>query len=363
MWLSAGCDLFDTAEHEERNPPSDSEMSHLVQHLRLEFGPTPAGEAWRYWQACTSQLFQAECQDREGFEARMDLYNPGPVVWSLGWNRPYRCTRSRRLIAANGLDHLLVQLVLSGRTRALAGGREMRPGPGDLAIVDMAHPWESDEGESEVLSLTLPRSLVEDELGPGVDLHGMVFGGGNAAGQILAEYLLAVQRRMGRVVDAEAPAIVEAALSLLVASLRPELSASARVRPALEQLECIRIRRYVQRNLLSPDLSAASIAEHFGISRTQLYLYFQADGGVLAFIRAMRLRRCFAALVDERRRGRSIREIAEQHGFACGPHFSRLFRRTFGLSPAEVRRAGRRQDEAPPAGDVETFVGWMRSLG
>jgi AraC-like DNA-binding protein len=60
---------------------------------------------------------------------------------------------------------------------------------------------------------------------------------------------------------------------------------------------------------------------------------------VAAFIQKRRLRRIHAILADARDR-RPIAEIAYQFGFPSGAHFSRVFRRTYGYSPREVRAAG-----------------------
>jgi len=90
-------------------------------------------------------------------------------------------------------------------------------------------------------------------------------------------------------------------------------------------------------------------------------------GGVAAFIKQRRLKRIHAILADPRDR-RPIAEVAYQHGFTGGAHFSRAFRRAFGYSPSEAREAreagaARRPgdgDAAPAGGAYET---WVRRLG
>ncbi|MBI5542797.1 MAG: helix-turn-helix transcriptional regulator, partial [Deltaproteobacteria bacterium] len=129
----------------------------------------------------------------------------------------------------------------------------------------------------------------------------------------------------------------------------------------LQCLKALRVRRHIRRNLLSPELTPKAIADRFQLSRTQLYRYFEAEGGVAAHIRNLRLERAFAALADARWGHQSIQAIAEEHGFSCEPHFSRLFRRTFGVTPSQARRAEAALPTDPSSG-WPTLQSWLGRL-
>src|SRR5690606_17120560 len=136
-----------------------------------------------------------------------------------------------------------------------------------------------------------------------------------------------------------------------------------RARAPLEAALMAEIRRYINRNLDSPDLSPQSICKALGLSRSRLYAICEPMGGVAAFIQQRRLRRIHAILADRRDR-RRIAEIAFEHGFVSEAHFSRAFRRAFGYSPREVREAGAAHmpdaRNGGPAGD--DYATWLRQL-
>ncbi len=120
------------------------------------------------------------------------------------------------------------------------------------------------------------------------------------------------------------------------------------------------IRQYIDRHLTAPDLSPSSLARQFRASRAQLYRAFPDEGGVRAYIRTQRLRRCFQAIADPAQGWRGIGEIALSFGFVSESHFSRVFRQTFGLNPTDARA----QALAPPATADDSFINdWMRHLG
>ena len=96
------------------------------------------------------------------------------------------------------------------------------------------------------------------------------------------------------------------------------------------------------------------------MSRAQLYRTFPEDGGVQAFIRTQRLRRCFQTIADPAHAGRGIEEIALSFGFVSVAHCSRVFRQAFDLKPSEARA----QAAVPPMVGAHSFISdWMRQLG
>jgi AraC-like DNA-binding protein len=77
-----------------------------------------------------------------------------------------------------------------------------------------------------------------------------------------------------------------------------------------------------------------------------LYRLFEAQGTtVAAWIRHRRLERCRADLADPALGGAPVSAVAVRWGLPDPAHFSRLFKRAYGLPPAEYRRAC-----LPPAG-------------
>src|SRR5581483_2092631 len=87
-----------------------------------------------------------------------------------------------------------------------------------------------------------------------------------------------------------------------------------------------------------PGLTPAQIAAATGISVRHLHRLFGDRGCTVAeWIWQQRLDRCRTDLYHSQASGRSITEIAFSWGFSDSAHFSRCFRKTFGLSPREFK--------------------------
>jgi AraC-like DNA-binding protein len=85
----------------------------------------------------------------------------------------------------------------------------------------------------------------------------------------------------------------------------------------------------------------------FHISRATLYRLFEDEGGVAAYILSRRLDRCRAILGASTGRDPSISELAFNHGFVSVAHFSRAFRRRFGIAPRDGRGVDLTPSPAP----------------
>jgi AraC-like DNA-binding protein len=99
-----------------------------------------------------------------------------------------------------------------------------------------------------------------------------------------------------------------------------------------------RIKRFAQLNLGNPELSVELIADSVGLSARQIHrLFADEEMSLMRWVWVQRLERCYQALLEESSR-RPISEIAYAWGFNDQAHFSRTFRKHFGVSPRDLRR-------------------------
>ena len=130
-------------------------------------------------------------------------------------------------------------------------------------------------------------------------------------------------------------AAANAALELLRAAVEPGVPSS---RSATREQMRSEIRRYVKSHLQDPGLGPASIAGAYAMSVRALHALFEdTEVSVAGLVRHERLARCLEDL--QRSNGGSVTDIAFRWGFCDAAHFSRVFKRTFGATPSEVRHA------------------------
>jgi AraC-like DNA-binding protein len=157
---------------------------------------------------------------------------------------------------------------------------------------------------------------------------------------------------------------------MIAACFHSTAESMARVRTSIEAVTLERIRRHITASLGSPGLHPEALCGLFRISRTQLYRLFEPLGGVAAYIQEQRLGRAYAELSNTTLGHRRIYDIAFDLGFSSEAHFSRIFRRAFGLSPSEVRARASEvhpgdgwtmRDGATGGGGYEDWVRRLRS--
>ena len=88
------------------------------------------------------------------------------------------------------------------------------------------------------------------------------------------------------------------------------------------------------------DLSPRTVAAHLGVTPRYVHMLFEQEGtSFTQWVIKQRLVRSSKMLLDPRMAERSISEIAFAAGFGDLSHFNRTFRRHFGKTPSDARRA------------------------
>ncbi len=205
--------------------------------------------------------------------------------------------------------------------------------PGDVTLLDSGQPWSSDcAGQCSRLYLRVPMWLMRSRLQLAKLPLLPRISGACGMGATLFRLLTSLFREAEALTMEESAAAMDAYLAMLSACLRGS-------DPGWTDELCPprggdRIEKFIEAHLADPALGPAVIAEAAGISVRHLHRLFSARGRrVSEWIRERRLERCCADLVDRRASGRSITEIAFCWGFSDSAHFSRSFKRHFGVSP------------------------------
>jgi AraC-like DNA-binding protein len=113
---------------------------------------------------------------------------------------------------------------------------------------------------------------------------------------------------------------------------KPRLSAA-------RETHLLNLRAEVEERLPDPDLSPASIAAACGIgARYANFLLAKDDLSLGRLIQERRLDRCRKSFEDASMAHRTISDIAYGWGFSDMTHFSRAFKKAYGILPSEYRK-------------------------
>jgi AraC-like DNA-binding protein len=232
-------------------------------------------------------------------------------------------------------DILGFQFVYRGVELVREGGRELALSAGDVVLWDGLQPTEVEIVEPFYKrTLLFPRERVLSVCPRLADLSSLPSIGGSASARLLVRYVNALACELPALEPDAVAAAANAALELLRAAVEPRVPTSRSATRAAMRAE---IRRYCRTHLQDPLLGPASIARAYAMSVRALHALFEdADTSVAGLVRAERLARCLEDL--QRPNGGSVTDIAFRWGFCDAAHFSRVFKRAFGLTPSEVRQ-------------------------
>ncbi len=311
-------------------------------------------EAWR---EATRPAYECEPLAPDRFDASMIAYNlDGVMVGRVRFDRS-RIIRTRSMLRDDETDGIGIGYYLSGSVRGRIGDQELHRAPDRISFEDLAVPCEGLAEASELLGVMIPRDRITsgERLGVRRPLFSLRLN--TAPGSLLvgAMRLLWDELSAGRVHE---PAVVAGAFVGLVNGLiehgveAAERSTAARRDGAAT---CVSI-------FGDPTLGPDHLQRAFSYSRSAIYRLFEQHGGVAAFIRSERLRRCHGDLLRSSS-PHAVSAIAARYGFYDGSHFSRIFRRRYGIAPSQLTSVGAGQGLGPatPCSGVSTSVATIRS--
>jgi AraC family transcriptional regulator, positive regulator of tynA and feaB len=99
-----------------------------------------------------------------------------------------------------------------------------------------------------------------------------------------------------------------------------------------------RAQAFIHEHLRDPDLSIDQISAALGCTKRYLHMLFSDRGMTVSdYIWQARLQNCRHEL--EAQGGKTITDVAFSWGFSSSSHFSRVFRKYFGIAPSSIHKA------------------------
>lgn len=293
--------------------------------------------AWTEWFQPVFDVHAAGAH-KQGFEASYLIWDFPEFSFTRVAAPATRSVRSAMNLRRSPVDHWVITYCQRGDTAYSAANLQLNARAGVPFVWSLGQFSDSHRVASDRLQLYLPRDSFS-EIGGSLDAAvGSILQTG--PGQLLAEYMLLLQRNLPNLTTEEATRLPNAVRAMVAACIAPSAERCMVASPQVGIAVLERIRRAVRKNLRSPSLNPDRLCREVGLSRSQLYRALENEGGVAKYIQRYRLAESFALLCDVSE-NRSIADVAASLCFPDPSSFSRAFRREFDMAPAEVREATR----------------------
>jgi AraC-like DNA-binding protein len=248
--------------------------------------------------------------------------------------------RDESLVRRDHARTMMLSVVTAGTSRLQQGDTVSDLRRGDVVGYSSVRPYRAtfdDVSKHTYMidydALGLPDRILHAQLGRRVNA-------GHALGIIVARYLTDLGSHAVYLSDPERAALEQPTLDLLRALFAATAGDEPRTREPLHASLGTRMIEFVKMHLTDPGLSIAMVAHEHGISERYAYLILSRSGIALAdWVRTQRLAGAARELTRATDREETIAQIAYRWGFTDHASFTRAFRRTYGLSPRDYRRA------------------------
>ncbi|MBS0527710.1 MAG: helix-turn-helix domain-containing protein [Proteobacteria bacterium] len=295
-------------------------------------------DAWRSWYGT---IFDSNPRlpTRDGFRASASTWILGGFTFSQVSTPAVDGHRTKAHIRRNPVDHWVLTSYRRGQSTVGLDRASLEPLLGTPFVVSLGEEVKIERrNESDRVALHLSRdrfqsvaAILDAARGHSLDAP---------QGRLLADYMLLLERNLPDLEPEMAGRLGDAVRGMIEACLAPSrdrvVDAGSQIKATLME----RVRRAVTKHLRSPSLGPVQLCREAATSRSQLYRLLEHEGGVARYIQRRRLLEAWTMLCDAAS-SQSIAAIAEMLCFSDASSFSRAFRREFGMTPGDVRAAGR----------------------
>jgi AraC-like DNA-binding protein len=291
------------------------------------------------WEACSLPgLVDMRVHHESAGQDRIVVDDLGPVRVVETYNGAGAAVRTAADVGSDDPDRYALFVQATGTSTGEHHGRTARFAPGDLGLVDLSQPMQCAFSARRTVLVTYPKQLSPL---PASELSAVLGRRIRATGTagLVSSMVRQLPGQLAADDGAMGARLGTAVLDLINVGLAAQLdrpsAASVDARQQALVLEC---RRFIEAHLADAALSPATVAAAHHLSVRQLHRLFEPTGDSVAdLIRRRRLDRCRRDLLDPDQAERPVAAVGARWGLADGAHFSRAFKRAYGLAPGEFR--------------------------
>lgn len=294
-----------------------------------------------YWNDVICKTYLAvECQPQmdSAWEGHLQVRPLGQLELSDVLSPAMNYRRSVTELKDHHEEHYQLVLVTQGYGCVEQAGRQAVLGVGDLALYSAAQPsLVSYPKSSRSLVLKIPRALIAARVTRLEQLTAITLKGDSGIGSMIGHLLresFALNEGGSLPHDAR---LASGMLDIVSAAL--ENTAGVPLDSSWHN-PLVPIKHYIQAHLGDPDLQICTIAHQHNVSVRTLNRLFAAEGTTaIRWLWQQRLAASHKCLSEGR--VRQVSETALDCGFNDLSHFSKAFKKTYGISPQQLLRSAR----------------------
>lgn len=284
---------------------------------------------------------EVDSEDHEPFEAGVSLLScPGLQVMWANTSVPVQLLRTHEMVA-DGTDSIAILISRTGSIALRQREQEVFLCAGDATGLLHTEPAQMTRTPGQWMGLMVPSNALAPLLRDVEQASTQLIPRDTVALRLLVNYIELLKDRFESMSAELRNAAVAHIHDLIAIALGPNrdgalLAATPGVRAARLQA----VRSDILRHLTSCELSLGDVAKRNGISPRYVQMIFEDDGTSFSeYVLEQRLQRAYRMISDFRYREWKITAIVAEVGLGDLSYFNRTFRRRFGMTPSDVRRA------------------------
>jgi AraC family transcriptional activator of tynA and feaB len=215
-------------------------------------------------------------------------------------------------------------------------GRHIEIAPGDCLAYDVSCPHTIiSPAHTRHEVVIVPKDLLQERGFRLSKMSACKLSARTGTGRIAHDFVLAAFDEAAKLSPYNAVGVADSLIDLLLLPLR---EADTMFDRGGAEATYIRAQFFIREHLRDPDLSIDRISAALGCTKRYLHMLFSDRGMTVSdYIWRARLQNCRHEL--ETQAGKTITDVAFSWGFSSSSHFSRVFRKYFGIVPSSIHKA------------------------
>ncbi len=310
-----------------------------ISRLELGLQGMSAAERVALWKDTMRAGGDVEVIDEESFVGAFETRTLGDLRWTRTRSGTFRFLRGKDRTQNVPVEHVMVNVVTSGRVHGRIGRRNISLSAGGVIFSRLSNPMDLIVEDATWLALIIPLNLLTGSFNWSPRFDGCVFDAGTTQAAMMAGLLSSLGQIGETLETTEIACLAQASIAMIASGLGQALPLPGKPKKNVTDLQAA-IRRYIADNLSEPDLGQERLCRAFGLSRAQLYRSMKGTSDIAKTIRRLRLFAIRRDILSGEHLGKTIPAIARRWGLTDERNFRRAFVTEFGYPPSQLRDWG-----------------------